>query len=1223
MMNEHGCGLPPLDAADLALLRDHVASLGLLAQVEAITSDAPLTVVSAGAGTGKTWTLAWRFVWTALTRTDVRNILTLTFTEKAASEMRSRIAALLAELEPALGSSPELSRRRAAASAALDQAYISTLHGFGARVIGEAGLSLPVEPSLRLLSDPEAEEFWGELSGALDRLDDEWFCARMDEAFSSSACELLNSAEAAQAVSLWGAVNVAAFAREFEGMMADFGQTPESVLLAADDHAEPARSLLERIVDRECAALADRWSDALDVDPAEFVDPGKKPGQLAQRLTKLREKWLARGFDSAADCRAFVAEAAEAVTNARGKLADALAEEMGMKLKDWRDKANKLLPFAHIAENGFGDEELRLRSLLIRLAWMCWRKWNAFRDARGSLTFSDMIALAKEALRRDPRYASRFAEVLVDEFQDTNDQQDELLTVIRRAAGARLFVVGDLKQSIYRFRHAEPALFEKYIREARDGGGRYILLSVSFRSGERVLDAVNDRFGTVWKRSLGEGLAVPYEPLESPRGLARAAAWIDERQKTGLPVCERLIEDFARDAEGETSENAGSVRDRLALRLALRLSALKEEGASVWDRDHLRPVSWGDMAVLTPTRSSYESLQRAFSLCAVPAEFTGSRSFYARTEIRDACALAAFLAEPDDAAALGGFLCSPFSGLTQNEAQALLPLLGSEPLTAVERACPQLAAHLRALARSARLRGPSAALASLLRRGDLLKNVHPRKRAGALANLRRAVQLLESYEAGTGASPVGAAAYLRRAMQRGAADPEASAESGGDTVKVMTIHASKGLEFPLVALFGLEHGSRASGAKSGISPSRELLAAASRYPDEWGGGECVLAKVQKRLEEQAEYEERQRLYYVALTRARDGIILCGTMPKSGVYDPENDRSLMSVESVAGAFVPPSEIIGYPQIDACRRKNSSDALEEAQPGPDVPLPNARTRLLKSLSATSFALWSMCPAAWRMTFRQNLDLSWNAGAGESELQNGGSGGAGLGNVAHWILSKWNFSDEDYLRILGLKDGHLRPEFRSVWRDPQAKSELAGFLQRFHSPDGERLLARLRMAEEAGTLHREFPFRLDLEGFDLAGAVDVFWIERDAAGEPARVCVRDYKTTRLPRDPARRKWMDDFYAAQLRFYAFALRRLFPQYAALELDLALWNLRSGEEQRLTPFDPDAEQALEAALREQAQGAAGGPWPANPARCAGCAYARSCVFNPSCLAGTADVERL
>ena len=98
-------GLPPLSKEDLALLKNYVASQGLPEQVEAITSEAPLTVVGAGAGTGKTWTLAWRFVWTVLTREDVRHMLTLTFTEKAASEMRRRIAALLADLEPALAAS--------------------------------------------------------------------------------------------------------------------------------------------------------------------------------------------------------------------------------------------------------------------------------------------------------------------------------------------------------------------------------------------------------------------------------------------------------------------------------------------------------------------------------------------------------------------------------------------------------------------------------------------------------------------------------------------------------------------------------------------------------------------------------------------------------------------------------------------------------------------------------------------------------------------------------------------------------------------------------------------------------------------------------------------------------------------------------------------------------------------------------------------------------------
>ena len=107
-------GLPPLSKEDLALLKNYVASQGLPEQVEAITSEAPLTVVGAGAGTGKTWTLAWRFVWTVLTREDVRHMLTLTFTEKAASEMRRRIAALLADLEPALAASAELSRASSA-----------------------------------------------------------------------------------------------------------------------------------------------------------------------------------------------------------------------------------------------------------------------------------------------------------------------------------------------------------------------------------------------------------------------------------------------------------------------------------------------------------------------------------------------------------------------------------------------------------------------------------------------------------------------------------------------------------------------------------------------------------------------------------------------------------------------------------------------------------------------------------------------------------------------------------------------------------------------------------------------------------------------------------------------------------------------------------------------------------------------------------------------------
>lgn len=1196
------CGLPPLSEEDLTLLKNYVTSQGLPEQVEAIISDAPLTVVGAGAGTGKTWTLAWRFVWTVLTREDVRRVLTLTFTEKAASEMRRRIAALLSDLEPVLAFSAELSRRRSAALTLLDQGYISTIHGFSARVIGEAGLSLPIEPSLRLAGDPEANEFWHELTGALDRLDVEWFCQGMDRRYAAHARELLSDGRAADIVNCWRPDHIADFARSFEGMMSDFGETPESLLTQLNSPDAQTLELLRRNLGAEFTRLANFWLKAFDVNPILY---GGK-GDFTARFIAFRDRWNERGFANEENCREFVFDAAATVKNARGKLADALSGAMGVKLSDWRREAEVLRVFKRLLIAGWSENELKLRALLIRFGWLCWRKWQSYKVSHGAITFSDMIALAGQALERDESYAARFSEVLVDEFQDTNSQQDALLRVIQRAGGARLFVVGDLKQSIYRFRHAEPEIFERYIRAAQNGA-RYVSLPISFRSSEKILNAVNSRFEKVWKERLGEDLNQPYEALRSPRGLERSAIWIDERQHTRLPVCERLLEEFQRDGEEKICESTAAVRDRLALRLALRLCSLRSQEAKVWDHDRLRPVRWADMAVLTPARGSYENLQWAFSLCGIPAVFTGGRSFYARPEIRDACALCAFLADPRDRTALAGFLCSPFSGVPLAEAQALLPFLDrGEPLKTLAGYWPDLAVKFAALARQAMLEGPSAALATLLARGDCLKNIHPKRRATALANLRHAVALLEAYEASVSASPTGIAAYLQSALRRGAHDPEASAEAGGDTIKVMTIHASKGLEFPLVAVFGLEYGGRPGAQEKGIVPSRHLLAVAPRFPDSWGKDDCLLSKVHARLEERAEYEERARLYYVALTRARDGLILCGLMP-SRESRAEKDCSLLSIERAGGELVPAMGEVSRSEADAWLRRNTAGTHKKSAFGADVPLTVLRPRMLCSISATSHALWSLCPAAWRLSFRQNVNLSWNAG--ESELDEESAGGAELGNVAHWILSKWNFTDDDYCRILKLHDGHLRPEFRRVWRDPASRRELENFLQNFHSSDGEKLLARLRIALKNGTLAREYPFKVHFGPVDLVGAVDAFWIENDAAGRPARLCVRDYKTTRLPKDPLRRRWLDEFYARQLQFYALALRRQRPEFKLLVLDLALWSLRGGVEQKLEALDVSSEKTLEAALLLQTSQAAEGPWPSNRSRCAGCAYSRACVF--------------
>ena len=1190
-VNQKKGGLPPLPPDELEVLRAYVAAQGLPAQVEAITCDAPLTVVSAGAGTGKTWTLAWRFVWTVLTRQGARRILTLTFTEKAASEMKSRIADLLRSLEPVLRNYPELSRRRAEALLALDQSYISTIHGFCMRVIGEAGLTLPLEPAQRVISEPETNEFWDELAGALDRLDVDWFCRGMDEEYVATARQILEDERIGDVVSTLGYENVAEFAKSLESMMGDFGYTPQDIL---DNAAVPdtrAIEALRELLDAEICGLAEMLSRGFDVDVT-----GK--GAFVKKWGAFRDEWGSRPDDQDA-LRKFVFTACDVVKGAKGKLPEVIADAIGVKLTDWRKRALEIVKFDRLLANGWSENENALRSSLLRLAWLCWCRWQNYKESRGGITFSDMIALGGQTLKGDHDYASRFAEVLIDEFQDTNDQQDALLQCL---ANPRLFIVGDLKQSIYRFRHAEPALFQKYIAKAQRGEGRYIRLDISFRSNEAVLDAVNRRFRDIWKTRLGRGLDVPYEPLESPRCLASAQSWIDERQGTGLPVCELIVGEKRSGLPGE----ARRVRYNLALRLACRLSELRSNGAKVWGKGGLRPITWGDIAVLTPARSNYGALQDAFSAAEIPATFRDSRTFYARPEIRDVCALAAFLSDPRDRTALAGFLCSTFSGLAQPEAQAILPQLGTaDPLESLKGIRPELARQLERAVSRALMQGPASGLGELLARGEILNRIHPRKRASAFANLRRAVTLLEDYESNMGSSPVGVAEYLRSALRRSATDPEAAAATGEDTVSVMTIHAAKGLEFPLVVMFGLEHASNAH--DSGLRPSRTLLAAAPGLPESWkktDDEECLLAEVDKYLERQAEYEELQRLYYVALTRARDGIILCGFVPKEGKGDVR-DFTFRSIEKVVGDLAPSGEDVTEEQLAEVRRCNSGGSAAKVADGPTIRLNLHRPRRMSSFSATSWALWRMCPAAWRMNYRMALDLSWNAVSKSDSL----AGGTELGDAAHWIMYHWDFTHEGYERLLGLNAGHLPPELRSVWRSEKARAALRSFLGGFETPEGQKLCGRLSDALRRKSLRREFPFRVALGSLELVGAVDAFWIEDGSDGKPACLCVRDYKTTRLPASAARRSWIDQFYAEQLQFYALALRLQHPEYAAHQPDLALWNLRGGQEHHFTPLSPEQEMSFQDELLKAAEQAASGPWTPETSHCSRCAWARNCLF--------------
>lgn len=1220
------------------ILRDMMSIQCLPGQLRAVLSEEPLTVVSAGAGTGKTWTLAWRFVWTALTRAKTNEILTLTFTDKAAGEMRERIRKLMMNLRLPLHDS-DLEARLDESLSLMDEAYVSTIHSFSLRVIRECGLVLPVDPVSRLVSAPEEEEFWTDATDALDRLDGGWFASLLSGSARDEARKLIESPQTTVIVNAYQPTAVIDFARGLLGLCSSRGQTPTDLAQLSDGvQLDQVLQLVEAELLPQLRRAATPWENALN-----SLTGNLGPTQLAQNLSNLHQRWDHVPEDHPEQ---FIFEAADAVKGARGKLAAQLAAELGMPVKDWRSSVEGLRPGVDLYRRGWTEPEKELRRCMLRLAALCWQVWQAFKVNRGCITFDDMIHLAGEALARSPRYAARFKEILVDEFQDTNGMQDGLLKAITAASGGRLFIVGDLKQSIYRFRHAEPKLLDDYARRASTkSGGCYVPLDVSFRSSDAVLQAINSRFATIWKDGLGRSLNQACEPLLSPRSLQKPPDWIEARQSVTLPACERIFEAIRQDDQGKM-ESIPVTRTRLIERLGERLTQLKSNGTLTWDGKETRPLRWNDIAVLVPTRTYYEPLRWGLTHWNIPVRLEASISYYARTEVRDCAALVQFLANPADDVALAGFLCSPFSGLTLERGQQLLLQLHQtteKPTPLLDRLAdlePATADWLKKQILACSLRGASAAIADLLAHQQWLERIAPRKRAPAVANLRRAVSLLEDYESSIGRPPQGAAVFLSQAMSDSVKQPEAQVDASEDALSVMTVHASKGLEFPLVVLMGLDHNK--SGREDAIIPSIWTGLATAKFPEGWlevchqdkadktgtaegtmvpfqtpspgtitsvdetNSGEsnnenCRLKMAHSLLDQADAAEERQRLYYVALTRAKDGLILCGALRTTEAKTPAQ-QTWLTMESACAVPIAAEGEPGTPV------KPEAVVKDEAA-GRDITLLETRPQHLTRISATSWELWHLCPAAWRVSQRQGLDLDWSEPSQTAPSGNAPFG-TEMGTLAHWILQNWDFTPPDLERLLSLPDGLLPPELRPLWRSEKGKQALAGFGANFRTAAGLELSSRLRHALALGDLQREYPFRMDIPGTRLIGAVDVFWIERDSNGTPCRVCIRDYKTTQIRPEshlPAELTMIETMYADQLRFYGLAVRGSSTKLAGLPLDLAVWYLREGAEHHIEPLSSAEEADLVVTLSHMAEQAAIGPWPARFDRCASCPHRRSC----------------
>lgn len=713
-------------------------------------------------------------------------------------------------------------------------------------------------------------------------------------------------------------------------------------------------------------------------------------------------------------------------------------------------------------------------------------EYTAAKVERGVLDFDDLQEHAVRLLSSEPiaeRYRKHFHHIMVDEFQDTNDLQVRVLAPVR---DDNLCVVGDERQSIYGFRYADIEVF----REVSTELGETLQLSDNFRSHAEVMAFVNELFsqshlfGPSFMRLQARregGWSVPHPPGE-PR-----------------VECVLVESECAKDGyAGEARYVADRIRGMIAA-----------------------GVSPGDVAILLRSATHVDAFAEALDVEGVPASVNAGAGLFAAREVTEVMDLLRCVAVPHDDGALIGVLAGRLVGATDEALLGVRILAGRDSLwTGLERTRGQLKdalwlapADREALAHAALILGRLNAFQSTLSLSDLmfaaceafdyeltLRTDGPRGDR-AWANVVKLARYASGFEQAERNDAAAFVEYLRRRSDAACDKPAPDAAS--DAVRVMTVHAAKGLEFPVVFVAGLSVAQR-------HTPSDVLLATEGPRSSRRGVlgmrlptdvlGEASTPVWQQLAEENAlrEAEEEKRCLYVACTRAEEVLILSGgsNLEKpaeecNGLIDwvrqgLDSDRG--GPASAGDAAVRVVRIAAEPSKAADQESIERESTYGDGPAPYAPLdPELAVRrrprdVPESVSYSSLRMHEKCPLAYHARYRLGL-RAFNGGAETTPLD--------FGSAFHAVMQA------------GIVPPANRVE--NVARAFRLSADLE-----------EKLVRAVRRAAETATaheiaaadrIHREIPFGVPIAGTHLRGAIDLLaWTEKQAL-------IVDYKTGRPP--------------------------------------------------------------------------------------------------------------
>jgi len=808
-------------------------------------------VVTAGAGTGKTRTLVARTLSLLAEGVPLRSIVAITFTNKAAQEMRHRIRDEMRDYLQRPDLSREEWRRWDNAYNDLDAARIGTIHSLCTEILRAHPAEAAIDPRFETLDEGQAgillaqaiEEAmaWAaddELAVTLYALLGEW-------SLRSTLEDLLKDRLTARAA--------------FEGMAADPWPTWENQLVPPYKNFVADR----RVVDAFAELTALRTDGTLARAEAQG-------DALAEPLSQLLDQWdaiqAAREKDDWAAVSVIVGELRGNMKLVGTKGAWSPADPKAI-LKELRDLYEELLPPWARGKINLALDRLWAEATpaMGRLFDQAIAAYDRRKGERQALDFDDLEDKALRLLRDDPaarrRWQQEVSAILVDEYQDTNNRQRDLVNLINGDQG-NLFIVGDAKQSIYRFRGAEVAVFREERGRIEAAGGQGYTLAKSYRAHRELIAGLNDLLRPVLgdEEDPDRPWREPFAPLNHHRqepALGQEAPFVELHLTVG-------------------SKGDGALH-RAALALANKLAELVEAPKSA--------LEYGHIAILCRASTSFSAYEDAFDQLGLPYLTVAGRGFYDRPEIRDLLNALRALDDPSDDLALVGLLRSPALGFSDADLYDLGRRWSEAGRSASLWGFLQLDSDgpwIGAVDLIKHLHNQSGRIPAATLLKAFLDETHYRAAllaAGYSRPARNVSKLLNDAHTSGLVSVREFLDYVNGLVSGAAREGEARA-TAGDVIRIMTVHAAKGLEFPVVVIGDVNYD---RGSRYGLLLDSRL-GAHPPLTDEEGRRAGIYSLLRQREADQ-ESAESDRLLYVAATRAQEKLILNGCLRLVGGGKP--------------------------------------------------------------------------------------------------------------------------------------------------------------------------------------------------------------------------------------------------------------------------------------------------------------------------------------------------